>query len=230
MKRLIILLLLILVAVNYQSCKVLKKVHRSKSEVDSTVNIQQQSHVSTLGMSDSQSHRQADWLKIIQSTNLKADKVTITEDEMPTSSLRISFNVDSLALRGDTLHTKALDGTGVDIFKDKKTGEFVADYQRPGKKRTKTEIQGLSLNTKNQLDSGRKSEDQHNKALVKKDTTGAYKVKADVTKKSATVDKDVKKDFGLLKWLGLAAAAVSLLFVFYKLNKAKGWFKIPFVD
>jgi len=228
MKRIVLLLLLVLVSINYQSCKVLKKVHRDKSIVSSSLDSKQEADVSKTEISDNERHHEADWLKIIQSTSVKAKKIIYSEEDMPTNETSFVFRIDSLNPYIDTLRSRAKNGTELEIYTDKKTGQLKANMRSKGGKKKTVEIDGFSLDKGKAIDSGRSATNQINHTLVKKDSTGNQKVKAAAQIKTETVEKDVKKDFGLLKWIGATAVGIILLFVFYKLNQAKKWFKLPF--
>ncbi|AYD48187.1 hypothetical protein [Arachidicoccus soli] len=219
MKKILLAILFVIIAINYQSCKVLKKIHRSRHTVDSTAITSEKVQVKTATKDSSNMNSLSNYLNIALSSNLSIGKLKETTEEAPPSSALLTFNIDSLNLKGDTAKAIAADGTKLQVYQDKKTGRMVAAMEHPGTKTKTLEVENVTLKTSKNIDSGSLS--QQKQVLKTLTVDSAFQKNSDVKLKSITADtvKDVKRSFDYLKFALFASLAIMLIIVVYKLNK-----------
>ena len=219
-----ITIMLIIVA-----CKTQKHVRQLRATTDSTA--AHASHVrdSTTFSDTGKAFFFERFFSFSQGVDLSIDKLSYTEEESPKVATELRFTIDSLHAHGDTLSTTAENGTKVNIYTDKKTGELVATVKPRGSTIKKYEINNIKLKTDTHLDSGKTLQAAQHSTFSTHVRDSSNK---DTTHKTATVqsyDKDVTRTPSVLArlgWLFVAiGAAVIIAFIIKKWSKIKGIFK-----
>lgn len=191
-------------------CKVFRKV--SKQKVHTTVDSTNKVNVAKLTSNVDSSEKAT---VISKKDNAAVKSVTITEStgEAKTEAFTItsSFRLDPNA-GGDTLRFVSMedDRMKVEIFADKKTGQGTAKISNKGQT-VKMPFRQVNI-TNASVNKDFDSSAFEKRAIINHsqiDSSVLTDVKRETTTKN--VDREVKKDFGLFKWVGLIVLIIAAL-------------------
>lgn len=210
MKKIAIILLLLIVVSNQQSCGHLRKSAKTKAKVDSTKLVTSNVVVRLADKDSAATFNFEKWVKTNNSVDLSIDKITRTVTTEP-GNLKFVLNVDQLKVSGDSLQaTDVATGAKATVYKDK-TGNMLFDIKQPGKRQETYEMAGLKLQKKNSTDSG--SSTSNSTVLIQSSRDSSHFNKDSTLVKSdvKTVVKEVKKRGGFVKWLGIIVIILAVL-------------------
>jgi len=146
MKKLVIVIFLAFVAlIIYESCKSEKQVQKTKQISDSTALHRVHSVDVTAMVDSSRKKLETELFLKSLSKSLEIGSIKKTTEETPAVNSSLTFNADSLKLKGDTLKTTTEDGTKLLVFVDKKTGSMVAEIKRIGHRKETFEVENLKI-------------------------------------------------------------------------------------
>ena len=206
------------------ACKTQKHVHQLRASSDSTAVHATKVHDSTTFSDTGKAFSFERFFSFSQGVDLSIDKLSYTEEESPKVATELRFTIDSLHAHGDTLSTTAENGTKVNIYTDKKTGELVATVKPRGSTIKKYEINNIKLKTNTHLDSGKTLQAAQHGTFSTHVRDSSYK---DTTHKAATVqsyNKDVTRKPTIMAHLGVIATIVIILLII--IITVKYWNKI----
>lgn len=215
--------LILLITAPVGGCRVFKKIQKNKSEikVDSTTHIavlkENSSADSSLSKVDVKKSEAANYSNI---TVTESAKDVLTERFVITSK----FAIDTTA-GGDTIRfvSQEDDRVKVSIYYDKKTKQAVAEIENKSRpvKVPFSQVSITNANINTAFDSSafeKHSLFNHSKI----DSSALTGVKKEATTK--TINRETKKDFGLLKWIGLIVLIAAVLrLAIYLLRKQFPW-------
>jgi hypothetical protein len=222
MKKIIALILLAIFLLNADGCKSRKLISKTRSNIDSTRVVSVKHDVSIKEKDSSWNVFFNNYFMRNTSTDLSIDKVekkVEIEDEV---ELSFQLNVDELKTNGDTITTTDITtGTKAKLYRDVKTGELRFDLKKKGGKKETFEMTGFSLKTKDIIDSGITKSDSGTIKVFSKDSNAEIRESTSLKASAKVIQKNVKKDFGLLKWIGIIVllAAVLRLVIYFFRNK-----------
>ncbi len=225
MKKAIALLLLFTITAYFQSCHVRKKLSKTKMVTDSAAII---SNDISLKKNNTDSAR-SDWysqlFKINNEFELSADKVTRHVDYTGPSSSAFVFNVKDIAYKGDSAVLEDIKtGATAVVYADKQTGDVKFSVKQKGGRSETYEMAGMKMTSKTAIDaskSGGAAAAIHKSGI---DSIAQINTATTTRTEQTTKDLDKKKDFGLLKVIGLIVLVTAALrMAIYLLRKQWPW-------
>jgi ABC-type oligopeptide transport system substrate-binding subunit len=222
MKKIISVFLIIILLSNIEGCKSRKLISKTRSTIDSTRIVSVKHEVAIKEKDSSWNVFFGNYLTRNASSDLTIDKIekkVEIEDEVEFS---FQLNVDELKTNGDTITTTDITtGTKAKLYRDAKTGDLRFDLKKKGGKKQTFEMTGFSLKTKDIIDSGITKSDAGTIKVLSKDSSAEINESTSLKASAKTIQRDVKKDFGLLKWIGIIVllAGVLRLMIYFFRNK-----------
>ena len=222
--------LLVFLCFNSQNCKTKKSIEKSTQTSDSSTLQRVSVRDSVLKIDSGKSFLLNQIMSLNRSGELDIGKISYTEYNTPKSAATLRFSVDSLRTRGDTLTTTAQDGTAINIYADKFTGELVASVQTKSGKARKIEVDNIHIRTAEQINaSNTQSQTQNATSLTRvKDSSGtdSSRLKA----KSKTLEKNVDRKLpglalGLFVCVFAAIVITAIFYIYLRHEDIWAWIK-----
>jgi len=138
-----------------------------------------------------------------------------------------NFKVDTAAGGGIELSSG---GIKLTAKYDPKTGLIKAEVYAKGRGKQTTYTTAINIKDKEDLNVKDSTAKENKGSLKSTDSTGKNKTHLQAKTKEKNKQVESKTKWPLFQVLGIVVAVMVLLFILYKLNKAKKWFKWPFKD